>query len=201
MESKPHNEPTQPERREFCKKAVALGAGALATLVPAAAGVAVFLDPLSKSAGGSGFIKVGRLRDLPDEGIPRLFPVVATKTDVWNKIPEAKIGAVYLRRLGQKISALHVTCPHLGCAVEYRRPEAPPSPEGLAPSAPRKPEEPGYYFCPCHNSSFAVDGAIKDPTSPAKRPLDSLEVELRGEDIYVKFQNFVGDKEEKIPVS
>jgi Rieske Fe-S protein len=57
------------------------------------------------------------------------------------------------------------------------------------------------YHCPCHNSSFGVDGKIADPKSPSPRGLDELEVEIRGEsEIWVKFQNFRAGGREKIPV-
>ena len=167
--------------------------GTLAGLIPSAAGIGVFLDPLRRKSDQGGFTKLARLSDIPADGTPRLFPVVATKTDVWNKIPAARIGAVYLRRDGDKISALNVSCPHAGCAVDFRD-DLPPNPQGL-------PVQNGYYFCPCHNSSFSLDGGIKDKKSPAKRPLDSLEVEIRGEEVFVKYQNFIADKSEKVPVT
>jgi len=59
----------------------------------------------------------------------------------------------------------------------------------------------GGYFCPCHRSSFTLDGAILDPKSPSPRPLDDLPVEIRnGTEIWVKFQNFRAGTHDKIPV-
>jgi menaquinol-cytochrome c reductase iron-sulfur subunit len=143
------------------------------------------LDPLHRrSAGPGGFVRVTQLDVLPADGIPRKYPILADKVDAWNKYPNTPVGAVYLRRTGEKtVQALNVVCPHTGCFVDYR--------------AERK-----GYFCPCHNSSFGADGQINDPASPAPRDLDTLEVELRnGNEVWVRFQNFQAGHKEKIPVA
>jgi hypothetical protein len=44
-----------------------------------------------------------------------------------------------------------------------------------------------------------MDGKINDPKSPSPRALDTLPVEIRGEEIYVTFQNFRAGVAEKIP--
>jgi Rieske Fe-S protein len=53
------------------------------------------------------------------------------------------------------------------------------------------------FKCPCHNSSFAVDGAIIEP-SPSPRAMDTLESEIVGGEILVKYENFYTGKAEKI---
>ena len=121
---------------------------------------------------------------MPADGIPRKFPVLATRVDAWNKYSQVPVGAVYLRRTADgKLLALNVVCPHAGCFVDFL-------------------PERGHYHCPCHNSSFAVTGKIDDPTSPAARGMDTLEAEVRdGKDIWVKFQNFQAGRAEKVPVA
>ena len=58
------------------------------------------------------------------------------------------------------------------------------------------------YLCPCHNSLFGLDGTIADRSSPSARPLDALEVEVRGTgEVWVKFMNFLAGKAEKIPLA
>ncbi|MBN8582631.1 MAG: Rieske (2Fe-2S) protein [Anaerolineae bacterium] len=52
-------------------------------------------------------------------------------------------------------TALSLTCTHLGCTVE--------------------PNEKGFA-CPCHNSSFDVDGNVTN--GPAVKPLQSLRIEI-----------------------
>jgi len=103
--------------------------------------------------------------------------------DAWSRTPNVPVGAVYLQRVGEnKVRALNVVCPHAGCFVDYRPAN-------------------GNYFCPCHNSSFALDGKILDPKSPSPRGLDELPVEVRnGTEVWVTFQNFRAGVHEKIPV-
>jgi Rieske Fe-S protein len=129
-------------------------------------------------------VRVTTLEALPDDGIPRKFPVLATRVDAWNKFSQAAIGAVYLRRTAEaQVQALNVVCPHAGCFVDFL-------------------PERGTYLCPCHNSTFAVTGRIGDPASPAARGLDTLDVEIRGgNEVWVKFQNFQAGRAEKIPAA
>ncbi len=159
--------------------------GGVITIVPALAGLMVLLDPLRRKGGGPAEpIKVTTLAALPDDGVPRKFSVLAEKTDAWNKYRNVPIGAVYLRRTkDNKIEALNVVCPHAGCFVDF--------------SADRD-----KFVCPCHNSSFAVDGKIADPKSPSPRALDSLAVEVRNSDeVWVTFENFQAGRPDKVPVA
>ena len=171
-------------RRDFFKKALAGIIGAVLGLVPALAGLTVFFDPLRRKAGTSGAIRVATLEALPADGMPRKFPVLATRVDAWNKFSEVPIGAVYLRRTGDnKLEAFNVVCPHAGCFVDFL-------------------PERGRFLCPCHNSTFTLAGKIDDPSSPAPRGLDALEVEVRaGKEVWVKFRNFQAGRAEKIPVA
>lgn len=170
-------------RRKFFQEALAIVVGGIAGLIPAAAGLLVFLDPLRRKTESVGTIRVTSLTALPNDGKPYKFPVIASRTDAWNKFPEAPIGAVYLRRTGEKqIEALNVVCPHAGCFVDF------------VPSR-------ACFLCPCHNSTFALDGKINDPKSPSPRALDTLPVEIRGQDVFVTFQNFRAGVAAKIPAA
>lgn len=180
MESE-HVQLEPPDRRNFFKKAVTVVIGAVATLPALAAGLIVFLDPLGRKSGQSKWTRVTSLEALPADGLPRKFAVFMDQVDAWSKAKNVPVGAVYLRRTAaDQIQALNVVCPHAGCFVELKQ-EA--------------------YSCPCHNSSFGLDGSIKDPKSPSPRALDTLTVELRnGSEIWVQFQNFHAGKREKVPV-
>lgn len=175
--------PPQNDRRSFLTKAAAIVVGGLITLVPAAAGLFVFFDPLRRKSASGGAVLVASLGSLPENGEPRKFPVLATKVDAWNRSPNVPIGAVYLQRFKDgQVRALNVVCPHAGCFVDFRPAQ-------------------GHYHCPCHDSTFATDGKILDPKSPSPRPLDDLKVEIRnGTEIWVTFQNFRAGTHEKIPV-
>ena len=174
--------PPGPTRRNFFKEGVALVIGAVVTVVPALAGLRVLLDPLRRKSGAGGFVQVATLTALPEDGVPRKFPVVTTQVDAWNRVPDVPVGAVYLRRTGPNVvRAFNVVCPHAGCFVDY------------------KPAT-GGFLCPCHNSVFAVDGRISSADSPAPRGLDELEVEVRGgSEVWVRFQNFRAGVKEKLP--
>jgi menaquinol-cytochrome c reductase iron-sulfur subunit len=175
--------PPQIGRRNFLLGAVAVALGAVAKLVPVASGFLVFLNPLRPKAARGVFLPVASLEALPADGVPRRFPVIADRVNAWTKTPHVSIGAVYLRRLpDHSVQAFNVTCPHAGCFVNFL-------PERNA------------FQCPCHESHFRLDGALRDATSPSPRGLDALEVNVQPSgQILVRFQNFRPGVSEKIPI-
>ncbi len=179
----------EPTRRGFLYKALTATIGAVVGIFPLIAGLLFFLDPLRKRkvVGGKGdakegFIKVGSLEAVPTDGTPARFPVVVDRReDAWTTYLNVAIGAVYVR-LGKQgeVVAFNVTCPHLGCSVDYI---------------------PGnkQYLCPCHDSAFALDGSRTNKTPP--RDLDTLEVDidkLKIGEIWVKYQDFRTGEEHKV---
>lgn len=171
------------DRRGFLKKLACHVLGGIITLVPMAAGLAVWFDPARrKSQTGGQLVRVATLNALPDDGVPRKFAVLASRVDAWNKSPETAVGAVYLRReKGGQPRAFNVVCPHAGCFVDYM-------------------DARNCFLCPCHNSTFALDGKINDPKSPSPRGLDELAVEVKNDgEVWVKFQNFRAGITDKIP--
>jgi menaquinol-cytochrome c reductase iron-sulfur subunit len=170
------------DRRGFCARVGSVVIGGLAALTPVVSGLLVVLDPLRRKLAGRTVVRVAHLSALPEDGVPRKFPVISSRVDAWTKSSATAIGAVYLRReKGKPVEALNVVCPHAGCFVDYVA-----SLHG--------------YHCPCHNSMFALDGAITDPKSPAPRGLDALEVEIRGEgEVWVKFQNYRAGVAKRVP--
>ena len=149
-----------------------------------ASGLTVFFDPLRRKSSNTGAVRVTTLDALPIDGVPRKFPVVASRIDAWNKFTDFPIGAVYLRRTGEKtLQAFNASCPHAGCFVDY---------------LPKS----GSFHCPCHESTFTADGKIDNPDSPAQRGLDDLKVEVRdGKEVWVEFRNFQAGHAEKIPIA
>ncbi len=188
-----------PARRNWFYKVAAWVIGGLVGVVPAGIGLAAFLDPwlrqpkLPKSGGQSdhtggqeGFIRVASLTALTVGGMPQRFPVIADQLDAWNFSPNQPIGAVFLQRVGDdQIRCFNATCPHAGCSVACN---------GQA------------YVCPCHNSSFHLDGQRRTAGSgmenPSPRNLDDLEIDpvklVEGE-VWVRFQNFYTGWHDKIP--
>jgi Rieske Fe-S protein len=175
MSRDPHaSAPAAASRRGFLMKAVAVTCGGLATLVPVAAGVWAFLDPLRRRSAAARLVPVADLSAIPADGVPRRFPVVMDRTDAWTGYAAEPVGAVWLRREAgsEAVEALSATCPHAGCSVEMASGNA-------------------CFRCPCHNSEFTFSGAIVEP-SPSPRPMDALDCEV-GKDgaVAVKWQVFL----------
>lgn len=64
-----------------------------------------------------------------------------------------------------KYHAMSAICTHLGCTVEYR-------------------SDLRDVWCACHGGLYTVDGG--NISGPPPRPLESYDVVLKGEDIYVR---------------
>ena len=164
-------------RRTLFKKLASGLIGVGLVLVPLGAGIVFLLDPLRRRSHQRFFKRVTSIDSLP-LGTPRSFTVTGTRTDAWQTTFDVPIGAVYLVRGTDEVHAFQVMCPHAGCFVEY---------------------DPGqqHFICPCHESSFNLDGSIKNSDSPAARGLDRLEVKLEGTEVRVRYQEFrqgIGDQ-------
>ncbi len=182
MTEVPTTSPDGRPRRSFLAALGAVAVGGLAAFAPVAAAVVSVFDPLRKRSADRDFVRVTRLSVLPADGRPRKFTITDDLVDGWTTYQDSPIGAVYLRREGDSVQALNVVCPHAGCFVNIA-----PSGEGFA--------------CPCHKSQFALDGSVSDPSSPAPRGLDSLNVEVRDDGgVYVRFQNFRTGQKDKTPL-
>jgi Rieske Fe-S protein len=149
-----------PGRRRFLKIATcALGGGMGAVVaVPA---VRYLLFPMGRKVVLSGGepIDVCALDQLVVGAPPVRVPVIARSVrDAWSTVTDVPLGAAWLRRTADdKVEALSSICPHLGCAVAL--------------------DAAGQAFqCPCHDSSFKIDGARE--SGPAERGLDPLAVEV-----------------------
>jgi len=170
--------------------------------VPATLGGLFFLDPIMRrrkaakrgdSVGrkdAEGFIRLNVTRDvIPADGTPVSFTVTDDLSDAWNQFRDVPVGSIWLRKIGDgPILVFNSICPHLGCSVDYRRAQ-------------------NDFFCPCHTSSFSLDGAKTNEVPP--RDMDSLEVSMRtngkedpaGNEIWVRYQKFRGATTEKIAIS
>lgn len=61
--------------------------------------------------------------------------------------------------------AMSATCTHLGCTVQYQG-------------------DMQHIWCACHNGHYDLNG--KNVSGPPPRPLESFEVQVRGDEIYVR---------------
>ncbi|MEZ6116223.1 MAG: Rieske 2Fe-2S domain-containing protein [Pirellulaceae bacterium] len=160
------------------------------------AGNLVFLNPIAKkkdSAGAKGkrdedgFVLLAgvTVESLPEDGTPVACKVFDDKIDAWNRFSNVEIGTVWIRRLDENnILAFSSICPHLGCAVDYRQTDR-------------------DFFCPCHTSSFDLEGNKTNSIPP--RGMDQLQVKTKpdtGDQIWLKYETFhLLTIAEKIPVS
>jgi menaquinol-cytochrome c reductase iron-sulfur subunit len=153
--------------------------GGCGLLTPFISSTVAILEPLR---GGRPGVKARLvpLAELPADGSPLLVSVVAERIDAWTKHPAQPIGSVFLSRLPDgTVQALHSACPHFGCVVQWT-------------------PEKRLFACPCHDSTFAPDGALAGVANASPRALDALVSEVRDGVIWVTFQNFKPNQAEQI---
>jgi menaquinol-cytochrome c reductase iron-sulfur subunit len=184
-------DPPPENRRTFFAAAAAIAAGSIALLVPLGAGIASFLTPLLRKSQSSD-VRVALLDQVPDDGTPRYFPVIADRVDAWTRYPAQRIGAVYLVRKPGEVQPLAFTakCPHAGCFIGYTAGS-------------------DVFNCPCHTSSFNLDGSrVRGDAEVSPRDMDPLPVEIRQvttadggglAEVWVEFIDYQTGHPERIP--
>ncbi|MBZ5570611.1 MAG: Rieske (2Fe-2S) protein [Acidobacteriia bacterium] len=70
-----------------------------------------------------------------------------------------------IRTASGEYRAMSATCTHLSCTVQYR-------------------DDLHEVWCACHNGMYDLNG--RNVSGPPPRPLESFEVQVRGEEIYVR---------------
>ena len=127
-------------------------------------------------------LRVATVDSIPSDGTPVQVPVISDLTDGWNREPNQPIGAVFLRNAGGKIECFSAICPHAGCRIGY--------------AAGRN-----IFQCPCHTSSFALDGSRYMP-SPSPRDMDPLKLDpekLEQGEVWVEYVNYYPGREDREP--
>jgi len=149
-----------PDRRRFHVVVIyglwSLISGALS--VPAF--IYLFWPPIAKKK--EDWVEVGDLAQLP-ERIPEERSFQRMRKDGW-KLTSEKASVLVTRTSNNEVVAFSPVCTHLGCSVRWA------------------PDRDSFY-CPCHNSTFAVDGKVTG--GPAPRPLDRYEVKVEKGKIFV----------------
>lgn len=169
-------EPTPP-RRGFLGILAGLGS-AIAAAVPVGAGLGFLADPFTRKrtngGSGDGFVRAATLAELPGDGSPQRIVLRADRRDAWNSFPNETIGAIFLRKLPDgSVQAVTDVCPHLGCKVSFQQANR-------------------CFYCPCHASSFDLDGQPKNKIPP--RSLDALVTRIDSGVVYVRYQEFAAGK-------
>ena len=170
-------------RRGFLKKATLAMGGAIG-VVMAVPLVRYILYPVGRKVVSTPDepIDVGAAADLIAGAPPVRLPIIASGVrDAWSRSGAVAVGSCWVRKdEGGAVTALSSVCPHLGCSISYS-------------------EKTSDFRCPCHNSSFALDGEKKDD-GPAKRGMDPLAVTVTEGRVKVKYQRFRNDIPEREPV-
>jgi len=159
--------------------------GAVGALIGAAAvipGLGLLLAPLRKpTVTGSGRpLRVGRERDVRPAK-PLRVAVTGDQQDAWLRLQGVTLGSCWLVRATDTapIRAFSTVCPHLGCGIDFD-------------------DRTRQFQCPCHASSFDLDGRCLSGPSP--RGLDELEVATEGGEVLVRYQRFRTNTSDKEPI-
>jgi menaquinol-cytochrome c reductase iron-sulfur subunit len=143
------------DRRAFHLSAI-YGLGAIITAAltfPAA--VYLLFPPRVKKGGG--WIEVGDLGQMQPKA-PEEVVFRKNRVDGW-KVSSEKSTAWVVKINDTQAVAFAPQCTHLGCAYHWD-------------------EQNKNFLCPCHTSTFGLDGAVL--SGPAPRPLDRYETKLSG---------------------
>jgi menaquinol-cytochrome c reductase iron-sulfur subunit len=116
---------------------------------------AIYLMAVPRSKKEANWTDVGEISSLP-VGTPQEVVFRRNRVDGWKVISE-KNTAWVLRKTEKELIALAPQCTHLGCAYHYEA-------------------QTKEFVCPCHTSSFSLEGAVL--TGPAPRPLDRYETRV-----------------------
>lgn len=150
--------------------------GTIVAIVPTIPGLGFLLHPLLKkkqagSAAGDDFVKVTTVDAIPADGSPRAFPVQMDVQDAWNKYPNRQVGSVFLSRDDKgSVQCFSCVCPHLGCTINYE-------------------EKAKLYVCPCHASSFKLNGERNNLIPPRSMDPLTARVNDKGE-VEVEYKAF-----------
>jgi len=140
-------------RRNFLTRAI-FGLSALITAGLGLPAAAYLLGPSGRKREGE-WIEVGDAGSLA-AGRPEEVVFRRNRLDGW-KVSSEKSTAWLVKSNAGGVVAFSPICTHLGCAYDFD-------------------ESKGVFVCPCHTSSFSVDGKVL--SGPAPRPLDRYLVKV-----------------------
>lgn len=166
-------------RRDFFTWLVVAGSAAIGALL-ALPGASYVLDPVLRSTGRKGrWIRVAEL-DALSKDHPVSAAVIGEQVDAWTKAPAVRLGTVWLRVMqDDQVAAWNAECPHLGCKIGYNA-------------------ERTRFGCPCHDSSFSIDGSVQG--GPAPRGMDPLEARVQDGHVEVRFVRYRAQIKERVEV-
>jgi menaquinol-cytochrome c reductase iron-sulfur subunit len=152
--------PTKMTRRSFYAAATNLLGGLIATAAAVPAAFYLLVKP--RKPAGKDWIEVADLSRL-QVGVPEEVVYNHERVDGWKKIDEKT--STWLVRTGpDSVTAYTPGCTHLGCAYHW--------------DSTMK-----QFECPCHGSSFSIDGKVT--AGPAPRPLDQYATRIEDQKVLI----------------
>jgi menaquinol-cytochrome c reductase iron-sulfur subunit len=145
--------PAKRDRRAFFVGAIYGVWGLIGATLTLPALAYLFLPPKAKRE--QEWADAGELRNL-QPNVPEEVVFRRTRVDGW-KVSSQKATAWVVKQDGDRLVAFSPQCTHLGCAVHWD-------------------ERNKNFLCPCHTSSFGIDGRVLG--GPAPRPLDRFRVRV-----------------------
>ena len=121
--------------------------------IPAA--VYLLLPPPTRK--GEEWVDAGTVSQL-EPGHPQEWVFRRNRTDGWTVMSENTTAWV-VKKSDHELIAFGPQCPHLGCAYHWQAGNQ-------------------TFLCPCHASTFSIDGEVL--TGPAPRALDRYETRVEG---------------------
>jgi menaquinol-cytochrome c reductase iron-sulfur subunit len=106
--------------------------------------------------------EIGDTRQLQTK-VPTELVFRRNRKDGWTVISE-KSTAWVVKMPDQSVVAYGPHCTHLGCAYHWD-------------------DRQNAFFCPCHNSVFAIDGTVT--AGPAPRRLDRFDLKVEGNKLLI----------------
>ncbi len=145
--------PAEENRRTFFLTVIygLWGVMTAALAIPAAA--YLLLPPRTRKGGE--WVPAADLTQL-QPGSPEEVVFRRNRADGW-KLTSEKTSAWVVKTSDSDVVAFAPQCTHLGCAYHWD-------------------ESHHYFLCPCHTSTFALDGKVL--SGPAPRPLDRYQVKV-----------------------
>jgi quinol---cytochrome c reductase iron-sulfur subunit, bacillus type len=142
-----------PSRRKFYILLINGFMGVIGAALAIPAAIYLLFPPRARKA--SSWVKTADLSSIPI-GKPTEISFQRTRADGWQLITE-KATAWVVKQPNNDVVAFTPDCTHLGCAYHW--------------------DDGSHTFvCPCHTSSFSIDGKVLG--GPAPRPLDRYETKI-----------------------
>jgi menaquinol-cytochrome c reductase iron-sulfur subunit len=107
------------------------------------------------------WVEAGNLSQLLPE-VPEEWVFRRNRVDGWKVTSERTTAWVLKKKSNQEVVAFGPQCPHLGCAYHWEARSQ-------------------TFLCPCHNSTFSIEGEVL--TGPSPRALDRYETKIEGENL------------------